>query len=93
MCRNHFLLVPKGEQPQVLSLEALRLSLAFSFRASPKLWLSFNTLGAGASVNHLHLQGQQSEKRTIESTRIGAVYLSHIFICASSSLPGICKEL
>lgn len=57
ICRNHFLLVPRGEQPQVLTLEALMLGLAFGLRGSKRLWLSFNTIGAGASVNHLHLHG------------------------------------
>lgn len=32
ICRNHFLLVPRGEQPQVLTLEALMLGLAFGLR-------------------------------------------------------------
>lgn len=33
------------------------LGLAFGLRGSKRLWLSFNTIGAGASVNHLHLHG------------------------------------
>eukprot|EP00434_Breviolum_minutum_P033315 symbB.v1.2.029476.t2/scaffold3232.1/size62355/2 len=62
ICRNHFLLVPrvpKGEveQAQVLTKDALRLGLAFAWRSSPRLWVSFNTIGAGASVNHLHMHG------------------------------------
>ena len=58
ICRNHFLLVPRGgEQPQVLTLDALMMGLAFALRSSRRLWVSFNTIGAGASVNHLHLHG------------------------------------
>ena len=45
------------EQAQVLTKDALRLGLAFAWRSSPRLWVSFNTIGAGASVNHLHLHG------------------------------------
>eukprot|EP00930_Biecheleria_cincta_P001211 TRINITY_DN10236_c2_g1_i1.p1 TRINITY_DN10236_c2_g1~~TRINITY_DN10236_c2_g1_i1.p1 ORF type:complete len:399 (-),score=77.53 TRINITY_DN10236_c2_g1_i1:99-1295(-) len=58
VCRNHIVLVPSlGDQkPQALTDEALVLGLAFAMRASPRMWLSFNTVGAGASVNHLHLQ-------------------------------------
>ena len=37
------------------------LGLAFGLRGSKRLWLSFNTIGAGASVNHLHLHGGSSE--------------------------------
>ena len=33
------------------------MGLAFALRSSPRLWVSFNTIGAGASVNHLHLHG------------------------------------
>ncbi|CAE8638158.1 unnamed protein product, partial [Polarella glacialis] len=52
----------------VLTEEAIVLGLAFAMRASPRMWLSFNSIGAGASVNHLHMQGffpgsgQASEK-------------------------------
>eukprot|EP00439_Symbiodinium_sp_Y106_P067443 s151_g11.t1 len=58
-CRNHFLLVPavKERRPQELTQDALALGLAFAFQSSQRLWLSFNSIGAGASVNHLHLQG------------------------------------
>ncbi|CAE6963832.1 GDPGP1, partial [Symbiodinium sp. KB8] len=45
--RNHFLLVPavKERRPQGTP------------DSKETLWLSFNSIGAGASVNHLHLQG------------------------------------
>ncbi|CAE7469928.1 psmA7 [Symbiodinium natans] len=58
-CRNHFLLVPavKERWPQELTQDALALGVAFAFQSSRRLWLSFNSIGAGASVNHLHLQG------------------------------------
>eukprot|EP00931_Biecheleriopsis_adriatica_P069275 TRINITY_DN43141_c0_g1_i1.p1 TRINITY_DN43141_c0_g1~~TRINITY_DN43141_c0_g1_i1.p1 ORF type:complete len:422 (-),score=96.18 TRINITY_DN43141_c0_g1_i1:69-1334(-) len=56
--RNHIIFVPsiREELPQVLTLNALALGLAFAMRASGRMWLSFNSIGAGASVNHLHLQ-------------------------------------
>lgn len=59
VCKHHVLLVPHvGEKlPQQLTQDALALGIAFGVRASPHMRLSFNSIGAGASVNHLHFQG------------------------------------
>lgn len=58
VCRHHVIIVPGigDQQPQVLTFEALMVGLAFATRASSRMWLSFNSIGAGASVNHLHWQ-------------------------------------
>merc|ERR1740122_679363 len=58
VCKGHTLLVPDilAGLPQVLTEEALLLGLGFAARAAHRMWLSFNSIGAGASVNHLHWQ-------------------------------------
>eukprot|EP00927_Polykrikos_kofoidii_P067448 TRINITY_DN62948_c0_g1_i1.p1 TRINITY_DN62948_c0_g1~~TRINITY_DN62948_c0_g1_i1.p1 ORF type:complete len:422 (+),score=55.00 TRINITY_DN62948_c0_g1_i1:101-1366(+) len=63
VCDGHALIVPDITEghAQVLTEKALVLGLAFSFRSSPNVWLSFNSIGAGASVNHLHWQTFSAE--------------------------------
>uniref|UniRef100_A0A670ZHL5 GDP-D-glucose phosphorylase 1 n=1 Tax=Pseudonaja textilis TaxID=8673 RepID=A0A670ZHL5_PSETE len=58
--RGHVLLIPDPALalPQVLTAEALRAGLeAVLLSAHPGFRLGFNSLGAFASVNHLHLHG------------------------------------
>eukprot|EP00928_Gymnodinium_smaydae_P045172 TRINITY_DN30146_c0_g1_i1.p1 TRINITY_DN30146_c0_g1~~TRINITY_DN30146_c0_g1_i1.p1 ORF type:complete len:416 (+),score=23.32 TRINITY_DN30146_c0_g1_i1:49-1296(+) len=43
--------------PQVLTQRSLHVAAGLSVRASHYARLTFNSLGAGASVNHLHWQG------------------------------------
>lgn len=44
---------PESELPQVVGQEVLLLILIL-FKLSPDLVIGFNSLGAAASVNHLH---------------------------------------
>eukprot|EP00927_Polykrikos_kofoidii_P055019 TRINITY_DN49337_c0_g1_i1.p1 TRINITY_DN49337_c0_g1~~TRINITY_DN49337_c0_g1_i1.p1 ORF type:complete len:454 (+),score=48.38 TRINITY_DN49337_c0_g1_i1:73-1434(+) len=69
-CRHHIFLVPSpGDmQTQVLTENALALAFAFSVRASPRMYLSFDSIGAGALLNHLHWQG------TVMPTNVGDVF-------------------
>jgi len=95
ICRNHFLLVPRGgEQPQVLTLDALMMGLAFALRSSRRLWVSFNTIGAGASVNHLHLHGAWADMEQ-ETTNVLQYTLQllkvYIFTVASRRKPARAK--
>eukprot|EP00756_Hemistasia_phaeocysticola_P048629 Hpha_TRINITY_DN23043_c0_g1::TRINITY_DN23043_c0_g1_i1::g.109272::m.109272 len=55
----HFLLVPRLRQmtPQQITYPAVRLALSFAWECSKQLRLVFNSIGAGASVNHQHWQG------------------------------------
>ena len=57
---GHFILVPfvRSRLPQVLTADALLLALVL-VQASrrPDFRVTFNSLGAWASVNHLHLHG------------------------------------
>lgn len=58
LCRPHGLLVPHAafRQPQVLTLDALELALhLLAMPGADGLRVAFNSLGAWASVNHLHL--------------------------------------
>eukprot|EP00929_Paragymnodinium_shiwhaense_P111954 TRINITY_DN80207_c0_g1_i1.p1 TRINITY_DN80207_c0_g1~~TRINITY_DN80207_c0_g1_i1.p1 ORF type:complete len:449 (-),score=31.80 TRINITY_DN80207_c0_g1_i1:19-1311(-) len=59
VCHMHMLVVPRiqGQHSQVLTRDAIDLGLAFAAFGSSRLRLSFNSIGAGASVNHLHWQG------------------------------------
>lgn len=70
VCHLHSLLVPglREMQPQVLTEDAIVLGLAFAMRASRRLWLSFNSIGAGASVNHLHWQAFFASPSDAEDT-------------------------
>eukprot|EP00397_Hematodinium_sp_SG-2012_P058297 GEMP01073636.1.p1 GENE.GEMP01073636.1~~GEMP01073636.1.p1 ORF type:complete len:341 (+),score=65.76 GEMP01073636.1:49-1071(+) len=52
----HFIMVPPTTGPQFLTLDGLAWGVAF-MRECPEALLTFNSLGAGASVNHLHWQG------------------------------------
>eukprot|EP01062_Namystynia_karyoxenos_P026312 TRINITY_DN20470_c0_g1_i1.p1 TRINITY_DN20470_c0_g1~~TRINITY_DN20470_c0_g1_i1.p1 ORF type:complete len:502 (+),score=152.64 TRINITY_DN20470_c0_g1_i1:157-1506(+) len=55
----HFLLVPEilRKRSQEISHGAVRLALALAARCARQLRLVFNSVGAGASVNHQHFQG------------------------------------
>jgi len=56
---GHVLLVPRAlcDLPQLLSPETLRLALQFAQEAAnPYLRVGFNSLGAYATINHLHFQ-------------------------------------
>eukprot|EP01061_Rhynchopus_euleeides_P006983 TRINITY_DN1593_c0_g1_i1.p1 TRINITY_DN1593_c0_g1~~TRINITY_DN1593_c0_g1_i1.p1 ORF type:complete len:407 (+),score=112.84 TRINITY_DN1593_c0_g1_i1:159-1379(+) len=55
----HFLLVPMWGHslPQVLTLQSLRLALRYSSQSSAHLKLTFNSIGAGSSINNQHWQG------------------------------------
>ncbi|XP_031443830.1 GDP-D-glucose phosphorylase 1 [Phasianus colchicus] len=58
--RGHVLLLPEPtlRLPQVLTPELLRVGLeAVLLSAQPGFRVGFNSLGASASVNHLHLHG------------------------------------
>uniref|UniRef100_A0A7S4T5W8 GDP-D-glucose phosphorylase 1 n=1 Tax=Alexandrium monilatum TaxID=311494 RepID=A0A7S4T5W8_9DINO len=58
-CAFHFVLATDLAelQPQVLTERSLRVALGFVRHFSRFLRLTYNSLGAGASVNHLHWQG------------------------------------
>eukprot|EP00754_Rhynchopus_humris_P009973 Rhum_TRINITY_DN14108_c0_g1::Rhum_TRINITY_DN14108_c0_g1_i5::g.69280::m.69280 len=55
----HFLLVPEFGRllPQALTERSMQVALAYASQASGYLKLIFNSIGAGASVNHHHWQG------------------------------------
>jgi GDP-L-galactose phosphorylase len=56
---GHVLLVPKAldDLPQLLTPETLRLALQFAQEAAnPYLRVGYNSLGAYATINHLHFQ-------------------------------------
>ncbi|NXJ16670.1 GDPP1 phosphorylase, partial [Odontophorus gujanensis] len=58
--RGHVLLLPEPSLclPQILTPELLRVGLeAVLLSAQPGFRVGFNSLGASASVNHLHLHG------------------------------------
>ncbi len=52
----HILLIPQGVGEQFLTADGLLTALQFA-RRTARLRLTFNGMGAGASVNHLHWQG------------------------------------
>jgi hypothetical protein len=57
---HHFLLVPEPDAnaPQVLTEQALRdADVLLNLSTDPTLVLGYNSLGAWASINHLHFQG------------------------------------
>lgn len=56
VCAGHAIVVPdlRKRLPQIMSEDYLVLGFAFAFRASPRSWLSFSTLGVGAGADHLH---------------------------------------
>jgi hypothetical protein len=56
LCEGHVVVVPDLSKhlPQALSEEYLTLGFAFAIRASPRAWLAFSSVGAGAEVDHLH---------------------------------------
>ncbi|MBN3308924.1 GDPP1 phosphorylase, partial [Amia calva] len=70
---GHCLIVPEPSSglPQVLSAAALRTGIESVFlSALPAFRVGFNSLGAFASVNHLHLHGYYlNHKLRIESAR------------------------
>ena len=57
---GHVLLVPRAlsRLPQQLSAETLRLAFAFAAEAdNPYFRVGYNSMGAFATINHLHFQG------------------------------------
>jgi len=59
ICPFHFLLAPDlaRMQPQAVTDRSLRVAAEVTMRCSPFLRMVFNSIGGGASVNHLHWQG------------------------------------
>lgn len=58
-CKHHVVIVPYAHthRPHVLDEDAFLIGLAFATRASPRMWLSFDSGGGGALAQHLHWHG------------------------------------
>jgi hypothetical protein len=93
---GHFLWVPVSQNqptpvlphfPQVLTLEFLQDAIAL-FRKLDKSIVFFNGLGAGASVNHIHIQSAY-HRHPIALEKAPLTTLTHCTILGDYLAPGI----
>lgn len=68
---GHVLLIPNPEKcnAQILTIDSLRLAVEFSLlNSNPFFRVAFNSLGAYASVNHLHFHGYYLKRQMFLET-------------------------